>query len=200
MTMTNIHYANRVIIHLQNQQNRFYVAVPLLKETSLQQLLIVWTGKSSKIQCQNLHDKLFNIQIIRTRLRTHDVLIKAGEWKLGSTEEPKPFQTRRVVKITMHPAYQPTNLESDVALLHLENNLNFDKHIGPICIDENDIEPSGSANEECVTTGWGKEIIKRKNFGLSIADANSNFRNEKHFLCSNYFRSRCQSGAKIGSN
>lgn len=93
-------------------------------------------------------------------LRTHDVLIKAGEWKLGSTEEPKPFQLIRVKQITMHPAYQPTNLESDVALLHLENNLNFDKHIGPICVDESELEPAGTAEEECVTSGWGKEIIK----------------------------------------
>lgn len=92
-------------------------------------------------------------------LRTHDVLIKGGEWKLGSNEEPKPFQTVRVRKITMHPAYQPTNLESDIALLHLENDLKFDKHIGPICIDESELEPTGS-DEECVTSGWGKEIIK----------------------------------------
>lgn len=61
----------------------------------------------------------------------------------------------------MHPAYQPTNLQSDVALLHLENKLNFDKHIGPICIDQNELEPSGS-NEECVTSGWGKEVLKSK--------------------------------------
>jgi len=92
-------------------------------------------------------------------LRTHDVLIKGGEWKLGSTEEPKPFQTVRVKAITMHPAYQPTNLESDVALLHLENPLKYDKHIGQICVDESELEPTGS-DEECVTSGWGKEQIK----------------------------------------
>lgn len=95
-------------------------------------------------------------------LRTHDVLIKGGEWKLGSTEEPKPFQTVRVKQITMHPAYEPTNLESDVALLHLENDLKFDKHIGPICVDESELEPTKGSDEECVTSGWGKEIIKCK--------------------------------------
>lgn len=95
-------------------------------------------------------------------LRTHDIIIKGGEWKLGSTEEPKPFQTVRVKQITMHPAYQPTNLESDVALLHLENDLKFDRHIGPICVDESELEPTQASNEECVTSGWGKEIIKCK--------------------------------------
>lgn len=88
-------------------------------------------------------------------------MIKAGEWKLGSTEEPKPFQTVRVKSITAHPAYQPTTLESDVALLHLESNLNFDKHIGPICIEENEQELS-SSNQDCVTSGWGKEVLKCK--------------------------------------
>lgn len=92
-------------------------------------------------------------------LRTHDVLIKAGEWKLGSNEEPKPFQTVRVKQIVLHPAYQPTNLESDIALLHLENDLKYDNHVGAICLDESELEPAGS-NEECVTSGWGKENIK----------------------------------------
>lgn len=89
-------------------------------------------------------------------------MVKAGEWKLGSTEEPKPFQTVRVKQITMHPAYQPTSLESDVALLHLENDLKYDKHIGPICVDESELEPAQGSDEECVTSGWGKEQIKCK--------------------------------------
>lgn len=92
------------------------------------------------------------------RIRTYDIMIKAGEWQLG-VDDVKPFQTRRVVKVTMHPAYQPTNLESDIALLHLESNLNFDKHIGPICVDSNDVDLS-LPNEECVTSGWGKEAIR----------------------------------------
>lgn len=93
-------------------------------------------------------------------IRATDILVKGGEWKLGSDEEPLPFQLIRVKSITLHPAYQPTNLQSDIALLHLENKLNFDKHIGPVCYDENDVEPS--AGEQCVTSGWGKEVLKRK--------------------------------------
>lgn len=99
-------------------------------------------------------------------LRPNDILIKGGEWKLGSDEEPLPFQLVRVKSITMHPAYQPTALQNDVALLHLENKLKFDKHIGPVCYDENDSEPS--ANELCVTSGWGKEVLKRMLFHISI--------------------------------
>lgn len=79
---------------------------------------------------------------------------------MGSNEEPLPFQLIRVQSITLHPAYQPTTLQSDIALLHLERKLKFDKHIGPICYDENDVTPR--ADEQCVTSGWGKEVLRRK--------------------------------------
>jgi hypothetical protein len=61
-----------------------------------------------------------------------------------------------------HPAYQPTNLNYDVALLELESDLKYDNHIGPICIDNPDLEASASSN--CVTTGWGKNVLKGKLF------------------------------------
>lgn len=110
--------------------------------------------------------------------------MKGGEWKLGSNEEPKPFQTVRVKQITMHPAYQPTSLDSDVALLHLENDLKFDKHIGQICVDESELEPTKSSDEECVTSGWGKEQIKCKQTTLkSKSKSTSKFRVE---LVSNF--------------
>lgn len=92
------------------------------------------------------------------RLNPRDIMIKGGEWRLGSTEEPKAFQIVRVKNVIYHPAYQPTTLESDVALLYLEENLRYDTHIGPICLDEADSVPS--PNDDCVTTGWGKNVLK----------------------------------------
>lgn len=94
-------------------------------------------------------------------LKAFDVLIKGGEWKLGSDEEPKPFQTIRVKSISFHPEYQSAIFGRDIALLHLENPLKFDKHIGAICIDANDVQPNPIA-DICVTTGWGKEVLKCK--------------------------------------
>lgn len=85
-------------------------------------------------------------------------MIKGGEWRLGADEEPKTFQIIRVKNIIFHPAYQPTTLSSDVALLYLEDNLRYDDHIGPICLDELDLDASQSS--DCVTTGWGKEVLR----------------------------------------
>lgn len=88
------------------------------------------------------------------------MLIKAGEWRLGSDEEPKPFQIVRVQKIIFHPQFQPQTLEHDIALLHLENDIKYDTHVGPICLD--DVETAPSTSDQCVTTGWGKEVLKGK--------------------------------------
>lgn len=78
---------------------------------------------------------------------------------MGSDEEPKPFQIVRVQRILFHPQYQPKTLQNDIALLYLENDIKYDDtHIQPICLDESDAEPLPS--DECVTTGWGKEVLK----------------------------------------
>lgn len=85
------------------------------------------------------------------------MLIKAGEWRLGSDEEPKPFQIVRVQKVIFHPQYQPKTLEHDIALLYLENDIKYDDHVAPICLDDTD---SVLPSNDCITTGWGKEVLK----------------------------------------
>ncbi|GAB0095130.1 Inactive serine protease scarface [Sergentomyia squamirostris] len=91
-------------------------------------------------------------------LNARDVMIKAGEWRLGVDEEPKTFQIVRVKYITYHPSYNPTNLNSDVCLLHLEEKLRYDTHIAPICIDDEYV--TSASTTDCVTTGWGKEVLR----------------------------------------
>uniref|UniRef100_A0AAG5DIH9 Peptidase S1 domain-containing protein n=1 Tax=Anopheles atroparvus TaxID=41427 RepID=A0AAG5DIH9_ANOAO len=92
-------------------------------------------------------------------LNPRTIQIKGGEWRLGVDAEPKTFQIVRVKDVVYHPAYNPTTLNYDVAMLVLEDRLRFDTHIGAICLDENDVVPSASY-ENCVTTGWGKEVLK----------------------------------------
>lgn len=87
-------------------------------------------------------------------------MIKGGEWRLGSDEEPKAFQIVRVKNVVFHPAYQPTTINHDVALLHLEDKLRYDTHIGPICLDDQDLD--SSSTNDCVVTGWGKKTLQGK--------------------------------------
>ncbi|XP_055387830.1 inactive serine protease scarface isoform X2 [Condylostylus longicornis] len=85
-----------------------------------------------------------------------DVIIKGGEWKLGSDIEPITFQNSRVKRIEIHPNYDSVKFNNDIALLHLDSKLKFDIHIAPLCIDDSDPDE----NEECYVTGWGKEVLK----------------------------------------
>lgn len=113
---------------------------------------------------KNSHESKIQF-FIQISYRHNDVLIKAGEWRLGSDEEPKPFQIVRVKKIVFHPQFKRDTLEHDIALLHLENDIRYDSHIGPICLD--DVEANTTPNDNCVTTGWGKEVLKG-NFNLKL--------------------------------
>lgn len=77
-----------------------------------------------------------------------DVLIKAGEWKLGRDEEPLNFQIARAAKIDIHPS-------NGMALLRLDAPLNIAPHIAPICVEDSDPTP----HDNCVLTGWGKPAL-----------------------------------------
>ncbi|XP_013106171.1 inactive serine protease scarface [Stomoxys calcitrans] len=84
-----------------------------------------------------------------------DLRVKAGEWQLGSTDEPLPFQLVGVKKVEVHPSYDANSGSNDMAVLQLSQRLQFASHIQPICISDKDPSPS----ETCVTTGWGKQAL-----------------------------------------
>lgn len=80
-----------------------------------------------------------------------DLKVKTGEWKLGVDDEPKPFQIMGVRAVSFHPVH-------DVALLHCDERIRYDTHVGPICLE--DQGTSASSSNDCVTTGWGKEVLR----------------------------------------
>ncbi|XP_016962441.1 inactive serine protease scarface [Drosophila biarmipes] len=84
-----------------------------------------------------------------------DIRVKAGEWELGSTNEPLPFQLTGVKTIDVHPAYDPSTNAHDIAIIRLERRLEFATHIQPICISDEDPK----ATEHCITSGWGKQAL-----------------------------------------
>lgn len=93
-----------------------------------------------------------------------DLRIKAGEWELGSTLEPLPFQLVGAKTVDLHPEYNPSTGANDMAIIRLQKRLEFATHIQPICISDEDPSPS----EQCVTTGWGKQALS------STSDKNLN--------------------------
>ncbi|XP_052842638.1 inactive serine protease scarface [Drosophila gunungcola] len=88
-------------------------------------------------------------------LPVSDIRIKAGEWELGSTNEPLPFQLTGAKSIDVHPAFDSSTNAHDLAIIRLERRLEFATHIQPICISDEDPK----ATEQCITTGWGKQAL-----------------------------------------
>lgn len=90
-----------------------------------------------------------------------DLKVKAGEWKLGVDDEPKPFQITGVRAISIHPGFNANNLQNDIALLHCDERIRYDQHVGPICLED---QITSSSFDSCVTTGWGKDVLRSKCF------------------------------------
>lgn len=141
-----------------NRERLFCAAVPSFTRTLSSHQQTAFMGELwNCFEFDKLFLKKYYFQF--RRHRHNDVLIKGGEWRLGSDEEPKPFQIVRVQRILFHPQYQPKTLQNDIALLYLENDIKYDEtHIMPICLDENEADPAPS--DHCVTTGWSKEVLK----------------------------------------
>lgn len=91
--------------------------------------------------------------------KPYDIVIKAGEWKLGSDLEPLKYQTRTIYKIVVNPKFQKSSSNFDLAVIVMENKFNTDSennHISPLCIDFGNLLSS----EKCVTLGWGAQALK----------------------------------------
>lgn len=95
---------------------------------------------------------------------TNDILVKGGEWRLGVDEEPKPFQIVKVGAIVIHPRYDAQRQLNDLALLFLSEKFRFDQHIQPICILDDKVVEAVYPNADCITSGWGKDVLKSKYF------------------------------------
>ncbi|CAD6213169.1 GSCOCG00003948001-RA-CDS [Cotesia congregata] len=95
--------------------------------------------------------------------QAHDIAIKAGEWKLGyelKHEEPLPFEIVKVKAIVTHPGYLPGSAAHDVAFLYLEHDVHLDRHVGPICLQEDVQQSYVRPGAKCISTGWGKHILQ----------------------------------------
>ena len=83
------------------------------------------------------------------------VEVTLGDHDINSTTVSNIEQKYVISNIEVHPLYDPSTLDNDIAKLHLDQPIDFSKHpkIRPICLPTN-------ANEDYVgrdakATGWG---------------------------------------------
>ena len=82
-----------------------------------------------------------------------DLLLRMGEYDLGSTEEPQGHVDRKVQIVASHPKFDPKTFEYDLALLRFYEPVEFAPNVIPICIPESDTDLVG---ETAWVTGWGR--------------------------------------------
>ncbi|XP_029712974.2 inactive CLIP domain-containing serine protease A30 [Aedes albopictus] len=76
--------------------------------------------------------------------------IAVGVWNLSNPDEN--WQIRKVVNIIKHPGFKLDSRISSIALLVLDDQVDFTPRINRICLPEPDIDLSQSM---CFVTGWG---------------------------------------------
>ncbi|NWI69691.1 OVCH2 protein, partial [Todus mexicanus] len=72
---------------------------------------------------------------------------------LHDLTEKEYRQKRSVKQYIIHPSFNKTTMDSDIALLHLAEPLEFSHYVRPVCLPatEETVQPS----RVCVVTGWG---------------------------------------------
>ncbi|KAK2817899.1 hypothetical protein Q7C36_021832 [Tachysurus vachellii] len=67
-------------------------------------------------------------------------------------------QTRRVSKIIIHPLYNHTSNDADIALLHLRRNISLGPYVMPVCLPsaERSFARTLGSVRNSVVSGWGR--------------------------------------------
>lgn len=87
----------------------------------------------------------------------HTLVARAGEWDLNSLDEPHEHQARRIKQIISHEDFEPEAYFNDIALLVLEEPVDLQPHIQPLCLPppETPKLQSELRDAQCYATGWG---------------------------------------------
>lgn len=86
-------------------------------------------------------------------LLTSQIRIRVGEYDFSHVQEQLPYIERAVSKKIVHPKYNFYTYEYDLALVKLEQPLEFAPHIMPICLPATDDLLIG---QNGTVTGWGR--------------------------------------------
>ena len=81
------------------------------------------------------------------------IRIRVGEYDFANVLEPLAYVERAAKKKVVHPHYNFFTYENDLALVQLDEPINFQPHIAPICLPPDRIEMVG---RNATVTGWGR--------------------------------------------
>lgn len=86
-------------------------------------------------------------------LPLQSIRIRVGEHDFSSVAEPFPFIERAARRKVVHPKYNFYTYENDLALVQLDQPIQFPPHVAPICLPPDNIDLLG---RNATVTGWGR--------------------------------------------
>lgn len=86
-------------------------------------------------------------------LALQSIRIRVGEYDFSSMSEPFPYIERAARRKVVHPKYNFYTYENDLALVQLDQPIQFPPHVAPICLPPDNIELLG---RNATVTGWGR--------------------------------------------
>ncbi|XP_011188230.1 phenoloxidase-activating factor 2 [Zeugodacus cucurbitae] len=86
-------------------------------------------------------------------IATSSFKVRVGEWDAASTSEPIPAQDLAIASVFIHPNFNPTNLQNDVAIIRLSSavSLMTKSTVGTVCLPTTTF-----VGQTCYVAGWGK--------------------------------------------
>ncbi|XP_076323081.1 uncharacterized protein LOC143231998 isoform X2 [Tachypleus tridentatus] len=125
------------------------------------QVSVRWISTSSTISYHRCGGAILNKQWIATAghcvddLLFSQIRIRMGDHDFTNVMEPYPYVEREIRQIIVHPAYNFFTYENDLALVKLEEPIEYRPHIVPICLPPTDDFLVG---KNASIIGWGRLI------------------------------------------
>lgn len=72
------------------------------------------------------------------------IKVRLGEWDMGNKKEKYPHQDFTVSAVQIHPEFDLSNLQNDIAVITLSKPVKFDEtpHIAPVCLPQINSDPT----------------------------------------------------------
>lgn len=93
----------------------------------------------------------------RKKLRPQELLLILGKLNIHKWIPVKGEKIVEPVSITIHPDYESLTSDADIAVLILDESLQFTKYIRPICLWRGDTDLDYIAGRFGTVVGWGKD-------------------------------------------
>ncbi|XP_035703658.1 phenoloxidase-activating factor 2 isoform X2 [Folsomia candida] len=88
--------------------------------------------------------------------RYQQLKVRLGEWDTQTTDEPYPYQDRKVKEVIIHNQLLRKSLYNDIALLVLEKEVKLTANVDTLCLPPKSLTPKDFDGQVCLSSGWGK--------------------------------------------